>query len=148
MGVKAEQKGGRVVKSGANRYRYDACGRLAEKIVDRHGFRPQRWQYRWNSDNRLADLYTPNNEHWRYNYDAFGRRTRKFNFNRSNKRGTHYAHSENPSSAKSTYGAANNRAKPRPSTPTAPSSLNRSTTRTPPSSVTPLPPASPHLKSS
>ncbi|PNG29433.1 MULTISPECIES: RHS repeat-associated core domain-containing protein [Pseudomonas] len=94
MGVKAEQKGGRVVKSGANRYRYDACGRLAEKIVDRHGFRPQRWQYRWNSDNRLTDLYTPNNEHWRYEYDAFGRRTRKFNFSRSNKRGTHYAHSE------------------------------------------------------
>ncbi|WP_284452864.1 RHS repeat domain-containing protein [Pseudomonas protegens] len=94
MGVQAEQKGGRVVKSGANRYRYDACGRLAEKIVDRHGFRPQRWQYRWNSDNRLTDLYTPNNEHWRYEYDAFGRRTRKFNFSRSNKRGTHYAHSE------------------------------------------------------
>ncbi|KAF0866032.1 hypothetical protein [Pseudomonas sp. LD120] len=47
------------MKSGANRYRYDACGRLAEKIVDRHGFRPQRWQYRWNSDNRLTDLYTP-----------------------------------------------------------------------------------------
>ncbi|MDD1151745.1 DUF6531 domain-containing protein [Pseudomonas sp. TNT2022 ID357] len=94
MGVKAEQKGGRVVKSGANRYRYDPCGRLAEKIVDRHGFRPQRWQYRWNSDNRLTDLYTPNNEHWRYEYDAFGRRTRKFNFSRSNKRNSIYAHSE------------------------------------------------------
>ncbi|MDP9536691.1 RHS repeat-associated core domain-containing protein [Pseudomonas protegens] len=94
MGIHAEQQGGRVVKSGANRYRYDACGRLAEKIVDRHGFRPQRWQYRWNSDNRLTDLYTPNNEHWRYEYDAFGRRTRKFNFSRSNKRNSIYAHSE------------------------------------------------------
>ncbi|NBF06996.1 hypothetical protein GV819_32545, partial [Pseudomonas sp. Fl5BN2] len=84
MGVKAEQKGGRVIKYGANRYRYDACGRLAEKILHRHGFRPQRWQYRWNSDNRLTDLYTPSNEHWRYEYDAFGRRLRKFNLTQSN----------------------------------------------------------------
>ncbi|PYC31024.1 RHS repeat domain-containing protein, partial [Pseudomonas protegens] len=51
-------------------------------------------QYRWNSDNRLTDLYTPNNEHWRYEYDAFGRRTRKFNFSRSNNRNSIYAHSE------------------------------------------------------
>jgi len=94
MGLYAEQKGGRVVKSGANTYRYDACGRLAEKIVHRDGFRPQRWQYRWNSDNRLTDLYTPNDEHWRYRYDAFGRRTRKQNYTRSNKAGTGYAHSE------------------------------------------------------
>ena len=94
MGLYAEQKGGRVVKSGANRYRYDLCGRLAEKIVHRDGFRPQRWQYRWNSDNRLTDLYTPNDEHWRYRYDAFGRRTRKQNYTRSNKAGTGYAHSE------------------------------------------------------
>ena len=94
MGVRAEQKGGRVVRSGANTYRYDPCGRLIEKIVQRHGFRPQRWQYRWNSDNRLTDLYTPNDEHWRYRYDAFGRRTRKFNVNRSNVPSHLYAHSE------------------------------------------------------
>ncbi len=94
MGIHAEQQGGCVLKSGANRYRYDPCGHLLEKIVHRYGCRPQHWQYRWNSDNRLTDLYPPNNEHWRYQYDAFGRRTRKFNFSRSNKRGMHYAHSE------------------------------------------------------
>jgi len=94
MGVRAEQKGGRVVRSGASTYRYDPCGRLIEKTVLRHGFRPQRWQYRWNSDNRLTDLLTPDDQHWRYRYDAFGRRTRKFNVSRSNAPSNVYAHSE------------------------------------------------------
>lgn len=44
--------------------------------------------------NRLTDLSPPNNDHWSYKHNSFGRRTRKFNFSRNNKRGTHYAHGE------------------------------------------------------
>ncbi|QRY77897.1 RHS repeat protein [Pseudomonas sp. PDNC002] len=77
-GQSIEQQGGRAVRCGPDRYEYDACGRLISKTVQRNGFRPQRWSYRWNSDNRLTELRNPNGEHWRYAYDAFGRRIRKF----------------------------------------------------------------------
>ncbi|WAI47138.1 RHS repeat-associated core domain-containing protein [Pseudomonas triclosanedens] len=72
------QQGGRVVRCGPDTYQYDACGRLVEKLVQRNGFRPQRWNYRWNVDNRLIELRTPTGEIWRYQYDPFGRRVCKF----------------------------------------------------------------------
>ncbi|MTD29424.1 RHS repeat-associated core domain-containing protein, partial [Erwinia sorbitola] len=42
------------------------------------GFRPRVWKYRWNGQGQLAELLTPERRRWRYEYDAFGRRIRKF----------------------------------------------------------------------
>ena len=66
-----------VVEAGPNRFRYDARGRLVERVASESGFRPRRWQYRWDGFDRLVGLVTPEGERWRYLYDAFGRRIRK-----------------------------------------------------------------------
>lgn len=72
------QEGGRVVDSGRCRYRYNAQGQLIEKNEHRDGFRPLIWKYRWNGRGQLIELLTPERRRWRYAYDAFGRRIRKF----------------------------------------------------------------------
>ncbi len=41
------------------------------------GYRPQVWQYRWDSRNQLRVVDTPNGERWLYRYDPFGRRVGK-----------------------------------------------------------------------
>ncbi|SFK36615.1 YD repeat-containing protein, partial [Xenorhabdus mauleonii] len=71
------QLAGRVVQQGNIRYRYDDNGRLVEKKEQRDGFRPQVWNYRWDSQNQLTHCETPDGSRWHYQYDAFGRRIRK-----------------------------------------------------------------------
>ncbi|HEX4504044.1 MAG TPA: RHS repeat-associated core domain-containing protein, partial [Scandinavium sp.] len=71
------QQTGRVTTRGDTRYRYDACGRLVEKLEVRDGYRPQQWRYRWDSSNQLSELITPEGQRWQYRYDAFGRRISK-----------------------------------------------------------------------
>lgn len=66
-----------VVEAGPNRFRYDSRGRMIERVLNQDGFRPRRWRYRWNGFDRLADVETPDGAHWRYTYDAFGRRVAK-----------------------------------------------------------------------
>ncbi|KQM23712.1 MULTISPECIES: RHS repeat-associated core domain-containing protein [unclassified Sphingomonas] len=66
-----------VVEAGANRFRYDARGRMVERILSEHGFRPRCWRYRWDGFDRLVGLETPDGARWRYSYDAFGRRVGK-----------------------------------------------------------------------
>ncbi|MEK9495002.1 RHS repeat-associated core domain-containing protein, partial [Photorhabdus sp. P32] len=41
------------------------------------GYRPALTKYRWNSQNQLTGLITPDDIRWEYRYDAFGRRTEK-----------------------------------------------------------------------
>ncbi|WP_206243736.1 RHS repeat-associated core domain-containing protein [Novosphingobium terrae] len=66
-----------VVEAGPNRFRYDACGRMVERVLVEDGFRPRRWRYRWDGFDRLVGLETPDGARWRYTYDAFGRRVGK-----------------------------------------------------------------------
>ncbi|MFV0624680.1 RHS repeat-associated core domain-containing protein [Sphingomonas sp. ac-8] len=66
-----------VVEAGPNRFRYDACGRMVERVLVQDGFRPRRWRYRWDGFDRLVGLETPDGARWRYSYDAFGRRVGK-----------------------------------------------------------------------
>ncbi|MDE1476655.1 RHS repeat domain-containing protein, partial [Xenorhabdus bovienii] len=75
--VTQQQKAGRVVQQGDIRYRYDDNGRLVEKTEQRDGFRPQIWCYRWDTQNQLTHVETPDGSRWHYRYDAFGRRVRK-----------------------------------------------------------------------
>ena len=66
-----------VVQAGPNRFRYDARGRMLERIQTQDGFRPRHWKYRWDGFDRLVGLETPEGARWRYTYDAFGRRVSK-----------------------------------------------------------------------
>lgn len=72
-----QQRAGRITRQAGTTYRYDALGRLSEKVEHPNGFRPQHWRYRWDADNRLVELTTPQGERWRYAYDGLGRRIRK-----------------------------------------------------------------------
>ncbi|MEN3747981.1 RHS repeat-associated core domain-containing protein [Sphingomonas sp. HF-S3] len=66
-----------VVEAGPNRFRYDARGRMIERVLSQDGFRPRHWRYRWDGFDRLTELETPEGVRWRYSYDAFGRRVAK-----------------------------------------------------------------------
>ena len=56
---------------------HDDCGRVTERKVERDGFRPKVWRYRWNAFDRLIGCTTPEGNIWNYAYDAFGRRLSK-----------------------------------------------------------------------
>ncbi|MCF1492673.1 hypothetical protein GOZ83_06425 [Agrobacterium vitis] len=56
---------------------HDNCGRLIERRVERDGFRPQRWRYRWDVHDRLVGVTTLEGEEWLFRYDPFGRRVCK-----------------------------------------------------------------------
>ncbi|WP_321573075.1 RHS repeat domain-containing protein, partial [Hafnia alvei] len=47
------------------------------KLVDKGGYRPLQWRYRWDAKNHLTGLETPEGERWAYKYDPFGRRISK-----------------------------------------------------------------------
>ncbi len=65
------------VKSRTVTRKYDVNGRLTEKQVDRDGYRPQLWRYRWDAKSQLTGLETPEGERREYRYDPFGRRISK-----------------------------------------------------------------------
>jgi RHS repeat-associated protein len=56
---------------------HDGCGRVIERRIERDGFRPKVWRYRWNAFDRLVGCVTPEGERWTYSYDPFGRRVEK-----------------------------------------------------------------------
>ncbi|WP_425301143.1 RHS repeat-associated core domain-containing protein [Nocardia neocaledoniensis] len=66
-----------LVRDGRNHYYYDPAGRLIRKVTTRISRKPAVWHYRYNAFDQLTDVYTPNQEWWRYTYDALGRRTTK-----------------------------------------------------------------------
>ncbi|MGM3162299.1 RHS repeat-associated core domain-containing protein [Dickeya undicola] len=72
-----EWQSGRLVQHDDTHYQYDRAGRLIRKQVVQPGYRPQVWQYRWDSRNQLRVVDTPNGERWLYRYDPFGRRVGK-----------------------------------------------------------------------
>src|SRR5262249_12807032 len=60
--------------AGRTAYAHDAQGRVTLK--QRAG-EAGAWHYRWDADDRLAEVSTPHGQHWRYRYDALGRRIAK-----------------------------------------------------------------------
>ncbi len=67
----------RVVNAHGITWKYDVNGRLTEKLVDKGGYRPLTWRYRWDARSQLTGLETPEGERWEYKYDPFGRRISK-----------------------------------------------------------------------
>ncbi|WP_253764141.1 RHS repeat-associated core domain-containing protein [Salmonella bongori] len=67
----------RVIRDEQTTWKYDVNGRLVEKLVDKGGYRPLRWRYRWDARSQLTGLETPEGERREYKYDPFGRRISK-----------------------------------------------------------------------
>ncbi|WP_238392806.1 toxin C-terminal domain-containing protein [Buttiauxella sp. 3AFRM03] len=67
----------RVVNEHNITWKYDVNGRLVEKLVDKGGYHPLQWRYRWDARSQLTALETPDGERWEYRYDPSGRRISK-----------------------------------------------------------------------
>ncbi|MDZ5449889.1 RHS repeat-associated core domain-containing protein [Labrys sp. ZIDIC5] len=59
------------------RLSHDSRGRVIQRVVERKGFRPKVWRYKWDAKDRLVRCITPGGDAWRYGYDPFGRRVWK-----------------------------------------------------------------------
>ncbi|MER5864718.1 DUF6531 domain-containing protein [Kitasatospora sp. NPDC002040] len=68
---------GQLLTAGRVRYEYDAAGRITLRQVTRLSRKPDTWHYRWNAEDRLTDLSTPDGTRWHYLYDPLGRRIAK-----------------------------------------------------------------------
>ena len=81
-GMPEEGKFVRVIRDEQTTWKYDVNGRLVEKLLDKGGYRPLTWRYRWDARSQLTGLETPEGERWEYKYDPFGRRISKRCINR------------------------------------------------------------------
>nr|WP_233628340.1 RHS repeat-associated core domain-containing protein [Saccharopolyspora sp. HNM0986] len=72
-----EYSGSLIRRAGKVRYEHDAQGRLVLRQQKRLSQKPATWRYTWDADDRLTRVATPEGSHWRYRYDALGRRTAK-----------------------------------------------------------------------
>ncbi|WP_249357060.1 RHS repeat-associated core domain-containing protein [Citrobacter sp. wls827] len=72
----------KVIRDEHTTWKYDINGRLVEKVVDKGGYRPLLWRYRWDARSQLTGLEAPEGERWEYKYDPFGRRISKRCINR------------------------------------------------------------------
>ncbi|MCT8346900.1 PAAR domain-containing protein, partial [Photorhabdus temperata] len=77
MGETLYHEGHRLNWVGSHRFVYDRAGRMEEKQFLAEGYRLALTKYRWNSQNQLTGLITPDGHQWTYCYDALGRRTEK-----------------------------------------------------------------------
>jgi RHS repeat-associated protein len=68
--------GDQVDVSGDVTLAYDGEGRVIAKR-EHPGSSAREWRYAWDSVDQLAMVTTPDGEKWSFEYDAFGRRTRK-----------------------------------------------------------------------
>ncbi|AOS65113.1 RHS repeat-associated core domain-containing protein [Actinoalloteichus hymeniacidonis] len=66
-----------ITNAGNVRYQHDAQGRVTAREVTHEDGQVEEWHYAWDSHDRLTDVLTPTDEHWRYRYDPEGRRIRK-----------------------------------------------------------------------
>jgi RHS repeat-associated protein len=72
-----------ITGAGDIRYQHDACGRIIVRQRVRDSRKPDTWHYRWDADDRLTAVTTPDSTTWRYRYDPFGRRIAKQRLNAS-----------------------------------------------------------------
>ena len=76
-GERRDYAGTLLTRSGRNRYRYDAQGRLIGRTTTRLSHKPETWAYEWDADDRMTGVRTPDGTRWRYLYDILGRRVAK-----------------------------------------------------------------------
>ncbi|MBF6134926.1 hypothetical protein IU501_18180 [Nocardia otitidiscaviarum] len=66
-----------LMRGGRTRYHYDAVGRLIRKTTKRLSRKPDVWHFRYDAFDQLTDVWTPDQQWWRYTYDGLGRRVSK-----------------------------------------------------------------------
>ncbi|MER6393168.1 putative T7SS-secreted protein [Streptomyces sp. NPDC001523] len=69
--------GTRITRAGAVRYEQDALGRTVLRQKTRLSRKPETWHYRWDAEDRMTGVTTPDGTTWCYRYDALSRRTAK-----------------------------------------------------------------------
>ncbi|MDI3388746.1 RHS repeat-associated core domain-containing protein [Streptomyces sp. B-S-A8] len=69
--------GSRITRAGRTGYQYDAQGRLIERRTTTLSGKTLIWTFMWDAEDRLTYVHTPGDGHWRYLYDALGRRIAK-----------------------------------------------------------------------
>ncbi|WP_058910611.1 RHS repeat-associated core domain-containing protein [Entomohabitans teleogrylli] len=74
--------GHRLAQQGKEWFEYDSSGRMTKRIIREEGFRPQIYEYQWNSRDQLTGFKKPGGETWHYRYDVMGRRTAKWSDHR------------------------------------------------------------------
>ncbi|MEU8184247.1 RHS repeat-associated core domain-containing protein, partial [Micromonospora sp. NPDC049047] len=72
-----EYAGTLIRRAGNVRYEHDAAGRVTLRQRKERSTKPSTWRYRWDSEDRLTAVTTPDGTRWRYRYDALGRRVAK-----------------------------------------------------------------------
>ncbi|WP_205717962.1 DUF6531 domain-containing protein, partial [Actinomadura soli] len=72
-----EYSGTLVRRAGNVRYEYDAQGRMVLRQHARLSSKPLTWRFHWDAEDHLIGVETPEGHHWRYTYDALGRRIAK-----------------------------------------------------------------------
>jgi RHS repeat-associated protein len=68
---------GRPIGPRGARYVHDAQGRVVLRQRKSLSGKPRTWRFRWNAEDRLVAVRTPEGQDWRYRYDALGRRIAK-----------------------------------------------------------------------
>lgn len=64
-------------RAGRTHYEHDSAGRLVRNIRRTLSGQQRQTTYRWDSEDRLIEVTTPDGTTWRYEYDALGRRSAK-----------------------------------------------------------------------
>ncbi|MEV0086013.1 RHS repeat-associated core domain-containing protein [Saccharopolyspora sp. NPDC050642] len=72
-----EYDGTLIRRAGKVHYEHDPQGRLVLRRQTRLSRKPDVWHYRWDSEDRLVEVVTPDGSRWRYRYDPLGRRIAK-----------------------------------------------------------------------
>jgi RHS repeat-associated protein len=72
-----EFTGSRVSRAGNRHYEFDAQGRITLRRQKLLSGGSRSWHYSWDAEDRLTAVTTPDGVHWRYRYDALGRRVAK-----------------------------------------------------------------------
>jgi YD repeat-containing protein len=72
-----------ITSAGTVRYRHDRQGRVIARHRTQISHPPATWSYRWDADDRLTAVSTPDGSTWRYRYDPLGRRIAKQRFDPS-----------------------------------------------------------------
>ncbi|KAB7850213.1 DUF6531 domain-containing protein [Streptomyces mobaraensis] len=73
-------KGMLIRRAGRTTYEHDAQGRLVRKVCRLLNGKVRTWTFRWNAEDRLTGVITPEGDRWDYAYDALGRRISKKHF--------------------------------------------------------------------
>ncbi|SOD67250.1 RHS repeat-associated core domain-containing protein, partial [Streptomyces zhaozhouensis] len=73
--------GNQLRRAGRTTYEYDSQGRLIRTLKRLLNGQRRISRYHWNEDGRLVEARTPHGGHWRYQYDAAGRRIAKQRLN-------------------------------------------------------------------